>query len=136
MELKSGQTVGRYRLVEQIGEGGMGVVWRADDLELHRPVALKFLTSETLEREDMRARFLREARTAAGLNHPSICTIYETGEFEGVPFIAMELIEGDTLSEHLGGGAQASLSETFRLAVQIAEGLAAMPPWRRPSPPR
>jgi non-specific serine/threonine protein kinase len=130
VRLESGQTISRYRLVEPIGEGGMGVVWSAEDLELQRPVALKFLTTETLEREDMRARFLREARTAAALNHPGICTIYEVGEFEGperrkVPFIAMELIEGRTLEQCLRSEGRHPLSAITRIAEQVAEGLAA-----------
>ena len=103
----------------------MGEVWRAEDIDLHRPVALKVLAKETLEREDMRARFLREARTAAALNHPNICTIYEVGEVDQVPFIAMELVEGTGLDSLLGGAEPLALKEVVRLAVQIGEGLAA-----------
>jgi len=131
VQLESGQTISRYRLVEQIGEGGMGVVWRAEDLELQRPVALKFLTLETLRRKDMRARFLREARTAAALNHPGICTIYEVGEVEPagagqrIPFIAMELVEGRTLEECSRSEGRLSLSAITEIALQVAEGLAA-----------
>jgi non-specific serine/threonine protein kinase len=131
VHLESGQTVSRYRLVEQIGEGGMGVVWKADDLELQRSVALKFLTLETLQREEMRARFLREARTAAALNHPGICTIYEVGEFEptGVgqgklPFIAMELVEGQTVEKRSSSKGRLSLSAITEIALQVAEALA------------
>ena len=75
----------------------MGEVWRAEDIDLHRPVALKVLTKETLARDDMRARFMREARTAAALNHPNICTIHQVGEVDQGPFIAIELIEGTDL---------------------------------------
>ena len=124
MRLEAGQTIGRYRLVGPLGEGGMGVVWRAEDLELKRPVALKFLTTATLAREDMRARFMREARTAASLNHPGICTIYEVGEHDDAPFIAMELIEGTTLDYKLAAG-PLPLPEVQRIATQIAESMAA-----------
>ncbi|MGB3562680.1 MAG: protein kinase, partial [Thermoanaerobaculia bacterium] len=102
-----------------------GEVWRADDIDLHRPVAFKVLSKETLAREDMRARFMREARTAAALNHPNICTIYEVGEVDQMPFIAMELIEGTGLDSHLGGTEPLAPKEVVRLAVQIGEGLAA-----------
>jgi serine/threonine protein kinase/tetratricopeptide (TPR) repeat protein len=125
MDLQKGQTVARYRLVEPLGEGGMGVVWRAEDTELHRPVALKFLPASTLTSDEMRARFIREARTAASLNHPGICTIYEVGEHEGAPFIAMELIEGTTLDRRLRGSDRLPLSEVRRIATQVAEGMAA-----------
>ena len=103
----------------------MGVVWGAEDLDLHRPVALKVLSAETLERDDMRARFMREARTAAALNHTNICTIYEVGEVDQVPFIAMELVEGSSLETRLGGREQLALPELLRIATQIAEGMAA-----------
>ena len=120
-----GTTLSHFRITAKLGEGGMGVVWRAEDLDLQRPVALKVLSADTLAREDMRARFLREARTAAALNHPNICTIYEVGEVDQVPFIAMELIEGSTLESRLRQGEQLPLPEIVRLAVGIAEGLAA-----------
>ena len=103
----------------------MGVVWGADDVDLHRPVALKVLSSETLEREDMRARFMREARTAAALNHPSICTIYEVGEVDEVPFIAMERIDGKGLDTRLAEIETLALPELVRIAVKVSEGLAA-----------
>lgn len=103
----------------------MGVVWKARDRNLRRDVALKVLASETLGRADMRARFLREARTAAALNHPSICTIYEVGEVEGAPFIAMELIEGRTLDRYLEEEGRLPVAEIIRIASRVAEGLAA-----------
>ncbi len=103
----------------------MGVVWKAEDIDLQRPVALKVLSADTMARDDMRARFLREARTAAALNHPNICTIHEVGEVEGTPYIAMELIEGSTLESRLRQGEELPLSELLRLAVGIAGGLAA-----------
>lgn len=129
----------RYRILEKLGAGGMGVVYRAEDISLRRPVALKFLGGTSVSQEQKRARFLREARAAAALNHPAICTIHEVGEVEpgeeqtlgvgeridaGTPFIAMELIEGRTLREAIGGRSL-PVSEALRLAVEIAEGLSA-----------
>ena len=133
MPLQTGLTISHYRLVEEIGEGGMGVVWKADDLDLKRPVALKFLTEQTLAREEMRARFVREARMAAALNHPGICTIYEVGEVpvedgpevRKIPFIAMELIEGRTLQAVLRESGRLPTGEIARIALQVAEGLGA-----------
>jgi non-specific serine/threonine protein kinase len=125
MHLEKGQTIARYRLVEPLGEGGMGVVWRAEDTELRRPVALKFLSASTLTSEEMRARFMREARTAASLNHPGICTIYEVGEHDQAPFIAMELIEGTTLDRKLRDSDRLPLSEVQRIATQVAESMVA-----------
>src|SRR5438093_74922 len=108
----------RYTDFARLGQGGMGVVYRATDKELHRPVALKFVTARFGSEDQTRARFLREARTAAALNHSSICTIYEVGEVQpgeegslapaqslapGTPFIAMELIEGKGLDTVLDG---------------------------------
>ncbi len=119
-----GSTLSHFRITSKLGEGGMGVVWGAEDTDLHRPVALKVLSDETLAREDMRARFMREARTAAALNHPNICTIYEVGEVDRVPFIAMELIEGSSLEKRLSER-QLALSELLRIATQIAEAMAA-----------
>ncbi|TNF80531.1 MAG: tetratricopeptide repeat protein [Acidobacteria bacterium] len=120
-----GTTLSHFKITAKLGEGGMGEVWAAEDIDLHRPVALKVLAKETLEREDMRARFLREARTAAALNHPNICTIYEVGEVDQVPFIAMELVEGTGLDSCLGGAEPLALKEVVRLAVLVAEGMAA-----------
>ena len=120
-----GSTLSHFRITSKLGEGGMGVVWGAEDTDLHRPVALKVLSDETLAREDMRARFMREARTAAALNHSNICTIYEVGEVDQTPFIAMELIEGSTLEARMGGDRQLALPELLRIASQVAEGLAA-----------
>jgi TolB-like protein/Tfp pilus assembly protein PilF/tRNA A-37 threonylcarbamoyl transferase component Bud32 len=120
-----GETLSHFKITSKLGEGGMGVVWGADDVDLHRPVALKVLSSETLERADMRARFMREARTAAALNHPSICTIYEVGEVDEVPFIAMERIDGKGLDARLSESDPLALKELVRIAVKVAEGLAA-----------
>ena len=132
------QTVGHYRILDRIAAGGMGVVYRAEDLTLHRLVALKFLSPATSADEEYRARFLREARVAAGLNHQHTCTVYEVGEVTsevdsneapdsiaspGTLFIAMEFIEGETLAARLSRAGRFSAHETLEVASQIAEGL-------------
>jgi serine/threonine protein kinase len=119
-----GKTVSHYRVLKRLGEGGMGVVYEAEDIRLGRHVALKFVVHKSLDRREAIERFEREARAASVLNHPNICTIYDVGEVDGHPFIAMELLEGTTLDVLLADGALAP-ARLLDIAVQVAEGLEA-----------
>lgn len=119
-----GKTVAQYRIIEKLGEGGMGEVYLAEDTELNRRVALKFLPSSYANDPDFRARFKREAQAAAALNHPNIVTIYEVSEHEGRPYFSMEHVHGPSLKEALSEKVT-PMDRIVDLAVQIAEGLAA-----------
>ncbi len=119
-----GERVAHYEIVGELGRGGMGVVYRATDTKLGRQVALKFLPDSMGQAGGVLDRFTREARTAAALNHPHICTIYEIGEHAGRPFIAMELLEGRTLADHIGGR-PLPIGVSIDLALQIASALEA-----------
>src|SRR5512139_683577 len=119
MSLSPGTRLGPYEIHTPIGAGGMGQVWRAHDTRLERDVALKVLPAEALADETARARLVREARLASKLNHPHICTIYDVGETDGQTFIAMELVEGQTLSARLADG-PVPLEEVLRYGQQMA----------------
>ena len=120
--LPPGTMFGPYLLQSPLGEGGMGTVYLALDRTLERPVALKFLSRALEQQDDARRRFLREAKAAAALDHPYICKIYQTGEWEGRPFIAMEYIRGETLRDRLDSAALA-LEDVLRITLEVTEAL-------------
>ena len=123
MKATTEEIIAHYRIMEPLGAGGMGAVYKAYDKKLHRIVALKLLPSDYVSQQDRRNRFLQEARAASALNHPHILTVYEVGEDNGIPYIAMEYVEGQTLRQKIRSRAL-QLKQSLEISVQIAEGIA------------
>src|SRR5499433_2089514 len=120
--LNAGTKLGPYEILSHIGAGGMGEVYRARDTRLDRVVAVKILPSHLSENAEAKQRFDREARTISSLNHPSICTLYDVGQQDGVDFLVMEYLEGETLADRLRKGSL-PIEQIFRHGIEICDGL-------------
>ena len=123
MTLTPGTRLGPYQIGEPIGAGGMGEVYRARDTRLDRSVAIKVLPAHLSSLHDLRERFEREARTVSSLNHPNICTLHDIGSQDGIDFLVMEYLEGETLADRLSGGRTLKLADALEIAMQIADAL-------------
>ncbi len=119
-----GTTISHYKVTAELGRGGMGVVYKAEDTSLDRPVALKFLAAHLVEDTEIRKRFEREAKAAAALNHPNVCTVYEIAEANGRTFISMAFLEGEPLEKKIEAG-PLKLKDALDFAIQTAKGLQA-----------
>ena len=119
-----GSTIGRYKIIERLGGGGMGEVFKAEDTTLGRPVALKFLAAQLLDDGEAKQRFLREAKAAAAISHPNICHVYEIGEEGGKTFLAMAYLQGEPLADHIAKG-PLPFEKVLDIGRQVAEGLEA-----------
>ena len=117
-----GKTISHYKILEKIGEGGMGVVYKAEDTKLKRTVALKFLSPQAVGSEEEKKRFIHEAQAAAALHHPNICTVYEIDEVEGQTFIAMAYLDGQSLMEKIEAK-PLKFDQAVDIAMQVADGL-------------
>jgi len=120
---KAFRQAGRYQIVDRIGRGGMATVYKAHDPSIDRPIAIKFLHAALCEDQEYRDRFLREARAAGGLSHPNIVTVYDVGEIEGRPYMAMELIEGVPLSDLLAKNEPQPIKDVLEIGIQLAQAL-------------
>ena len=117
-----GKSVSHYKIIEKLGEGGMGAVYKAEDIKLKRTVALKFISPQAALSSEQRTRFVREAQVVASLDHPNICTMYEIDEIEGQMFIAMAYVKGRTLEQRIKSG-PLKLEEALEIAMQVSGGL-------------
>src|SRR6202030_900860 len=122
MSVKAGTRLGPYEILSAIGAGGMGEVYRARDTRLDRIVAIKVLPTHLADRSELRERFEREARTIASLNHPHICTLFDIGQQDGIDYLVMEYLEGETLAQRLQKG-PLPLDQVLRYAIEIADAL-------------
>ena len=117
-----GQTISHYKILEKLGEGGMGVVYKAEDTKLKRAVALKFLSPQALGSKEEQSRFIHEAQAAAALDHSNICTIHEINEADGKSFITMAYVDGPSLRDEVESGPM-DVDRAVGIAIQVAEGL-------------